>query len=98
MTLTYNDLPTVEYASEQLSLRSEFPQFLEEFASVAYSAGVSDVVGAFLLHRHFYLAVDEDICEGYSFDDTPRLSSAPTPRRPGSDHLPHRWALTDESW
>jgi hypothetical protein len=98
MTLTYNDLPPVEYASDQLSSKVAFPSFLSEFATLAHAAGVTHIVGAFLLHRHFLLRAHEDICEQFlNLNGAPALSSAPVAHRP-ANQLPHRWALAGGDW
>lgn len=98
MTLTYNELPSVEHAAKQLARRPEFAQFLDEFAGLAYGAGISQFVGAFLLHRHFHLATEEDICEQHvSVEGISALVSAPTSGKQ-EDQLPHRWALTHGAW
>ncbi|WP_349319074.1 hypothetical protein [Mycolicibacterium canariasense] len=50
----YNALPSVELAAELLAGHQSFDDFLSAFANLAYAHGVEELVGAFLLHRHFW--------------------------------------------
>lgn len=97
MVTAYNGLLSVEDASDQLLGNSGLADFLVEFVLLAHMAHASKYVGAVLLHRHFDLAVGQEICEVPIVDQFgAALLSSPSVR--GRDQLPHRWRLAGDGW
>ena len=66
---SYNELPSVEDASQRLSDNGNLSLFLTEGIKIAEKHGLDDIAGVRLVHRHFDAAVDECIVESNIVDD-----------------------------
>src|SRR5215218_5712196 len=94
---SYNRLPEVFVASEQLQARPDFGDFLTGLGQIAAAYDLCDQVGAFLLHRHFDLNPGEAILEApLEEDGVPVLSSRPVNVRQASTGRPTRWSLSPD--
>lgn len=89
----YNGLPGVQEASDQLLATLGFPDFLQGFGDLAARHGLCDVVGAFLLHRHFSLRPGQIMNEAplLNQDGSPELVTRPTPVEVVGNKRPTRW-------
>jgi len=74
----YNQLPSVETASCALLKRDNFERFREEFGTLVHRHGFADTVGLRLIHAHFRLNDNEQMCEDFEMiDNTPALVTQP---------------------
>ncbi len=103
MTLTpghaeiYNALPNVEDADQERQSRKDFDDFLDDFAQLVVEAGLADIVGPFLLHRHFLVGGDTAVIERPEVLGDGRLALVSQPRSMSPEAVPVRWEWRRET-
>jgi|GEM_PF-4769976 len=97
--LSYNELGEVEATYSMVREHQEFDDFLVEFASLAYEHGLTEKVGAFLLHRHFMAEPEKVLVEVPQQVEGGRIALVTSPRAVVSsdDYTSFRWRLSSGS-
>ncbi|UGT93134.1 hypothetical protein [Mycobacterium ostraviense] len=94
----YNALPNVEDADKERQSRTEFENFLDDFAEMLvetelYKVGLDEIAGPLLLHSHFPVTGDTAIVErpGMLDDGRPALVARPEAVTPEAVAVRWKW-------
>lgn len=93
----YNALPNVEYADQERQSRVSFANFLDDFAQIVVEAGLAEIAGPFLLHRHFLVSGDIAVVERLEVLGDGRPALVAQPRSMSAEAVPVRWQWRSET-
>lgn len=96
----YNGLPLVFAADAAVKSNEKFDDFLRVAGALIVEAGLANIAGVFLLHRHNVLKEENLMLEEYGwFRQEPALITHPAnANKYGKIATPTRWAIVDSTY